>query len=153
MKDLFKGCPWKAPFRYDDFGTQIVDANGERALDVRGWGFLTATKGMGMDPAKEAQDKLAALVVGLLNKEAACNQDTCQDCGVSSDGILWRMWTNLCSRCAKARDKAPGAQVTPHYVKCPSCGSTGHGPFRVTDRCACGCRYHHATEPFREGGK
>ena len=32
---------WAAPFRYDAEGQFIWDANGERVVDLRGWGHLT----------------------------------------------------------------------------------------------------------------
>lgn len=60
---------WKAPFRYDAEGQIITDANGERALDVRGWGYLTGRGAEGIDvvTAIRIQDDFGASVVRILN--------------------------------------------------------------------------------------
>ncbi len=63
---------WPAPFSYETFGTQILDANGTRMLDVRSWGYLTGGGGAALSlPLEEAaaiQDAMAARVVAILNK-------------------------------------------------------------------------------------
>ena len=65
--------PWKAPFKYDDMGCWIVDANGKRVLDLRGWGYLTGTGCGGLRMTQEAacviQDRVGRRVVELLNED------------------------------------------------------------------------------------
>lgn len=61
---------WPTPFSYETFGTQILDANGTRMLDVRSWGYLTGGAALNL-PKEEAasiQDAMAARVVAILNK-------------------------------------------------------------------------------------
>lgn len=62
---------WKAPFRYDEEGTMIWDANNERVLDVRGWGYLTGkgSAALGLPPEEAAtiQNDLGKIVVQSLN--------------------------------------------------------------------------------------
>ncbi len=62
---------WKSPFRYDDEGALILDANNNRVLDVRGHGMLTGqgarAHGLGDAQAANIQDELGCAVVLLLN--------------------------------------------------------------------------------------
>lgn len=56
------------PFRYDDEGQMIFDNEGNRVLDVRGWGHL---HGLGacalpLPMAEEVQDEFGAQVAALL---------------------------------------------------------------------------------------
>ena len=69
-------CPtaryyWKAPFRYDEEGQTIWDANNQRVLDVRGWGYLTGkgSGALGLDEASaiKIQDDFGEGVVKALN--------------------------------------------------------------------------------------
>jgi len=67
--------PWKAPFRYDEMGCWIEDANGKRLLDLRGWGYLTGqgcgALGTTQDAAAAIQDRVGRRVVELLNADFA----------------------------------------------------------------------------------
>ena len=65
-------APWKPPFRYEDFGTQIVDSGGQKILDMRGWGFLTGQGSLAMDSAKaeEIQIRIGNRVAELMNEDA-----------------------------------------------------------------------------------
>lgn len=60
---------WTPPFRYESEGTMIVDANGARILDVRGWGHLTGQGSHGIHPknAEDVQDDIGRGVAELLN--------------------------------------------------------------------------------------
>jgi hypothetical protein len=60
---------WGAPFRYEPEGTMIVDANGDRILDVRGWGHLTGKGAHGLpdSDAERIQDALGNAVAKILN--------------------------------------------------------------------------------------
>jgi hypothetical protein len=60
---------WKPPFRYEAEGTMIVDANGARILDVRGWGHLTGKGSHGIHEtnAESIQDEIGRDVATLLN--------------------------------------------------------------------------------------
>jgi len=62
---------WKAPFRYDAEGQTIWDANNERALDVRGWGYLTGQGALGLPDAKaeKIMDDFGQSVVRILNAQ------------------------------------------------------------------------------------
>lgn len=62
---------WKAPFRYDAEGQMIWDANNERALDVRGWGYLTGKGGLNLaaPAAEEIIDDFGQSVVRILNAQ------------------------------------------------------------------------------------
>ena len=66
-------APWKPPFRYHADGQWIEDSNGERMLDVRGWGYLTGmgseALGIGYDDAVRIQDNIGQLTVKLLNAQ------------------------------------------------------------------------------------
>jgi len=63
--------PFKPPFKYLNFGTQIVDSNDQRMLDVRGWGYLTgkgcAALGLSDERAEQLQDAIGELVAKTLN--------------------------------------------------------------------------------------
>ena len=65
------GRYWKFPFRYDDEGAVIWDANDNRVLDVRGNGMLTGSgakaHGLTESAAAFVQDQLGCAVVNLLN--------------------------------------------------------------------------------------
>jgi hypothetical protein len=60
---------WKAPFRYEAEGAVIMDADGERALDIRSWGRLTGRGGLNLAPehAEKIQDDFGESVVRILN--------------------------------------------------------------------------------------
>jgi hypothetical protein len=62
---------WQKPFRYEPEGTMIVDANGARILDVRGWGHLTGKGSHGVNEkfAAEIQDEIGRDVAAFLNTE------------------------------------------------------------------------------------
>ena len=70
--------PWKPPFRYSADGQWIEDSNGQRMLDMRGWGFLTGkgseALGIDEDEAARIQDRIGAHVTGLLNADAKAAQ-------------------------------------------------------------------------------
>jgi hypothetical protein len=56
------------PFRYDDCGAFITDANGDRILDMRGWGHLTGQGAHGLkhDAATKIQDQTGEDLAKLL---------------------------------------------------------------------------------------
>ena len=62
---------WKAPFRYDEEGAIIWDANNEHVLNVRGWGYLTGkgSAALGLPPkeAEAIQNDLGETIVKALN--------------------------------------------------------------------------------------
>lgn len=64
------GAYWLPPFRYDDEGQMIVDANGDRVLDVRGWGHLTGQGSHRLchDIAESIQGEIGYGVAQLLNQ-------------------------------------------------------------------------------------
>ena len=66
-------APWKPPFRYHADGQWIEDSNGQRMLDVRGWGYLTGmgseALGIGYDDAVKIQNAIGQLTVQLLNAQ------------------------------------------------------------------------------------
>lgn len=55
---LIRGI-YKKPFKYDEHGQMIFDANNEHVVDVRGWSHLQNM---------EKQDKFGEFLTGLLNK-------------------------------------------------------------------------------------
>ncbi len=69
-------APFKPPFRYETFGTQILDSRGQRIVDVRGWGYLTG-KGGGLgldeDQAEKIQDRIGEQVAAALNDSCGHN--------------------------------------------------------------------------------
>ena len=62
---------WKAPFRLDPEGLTIWDANHERVLDVRGWGYLTGKGSLGLPDteAEKIMEDLGQSVVRILNAQ------------------------------------------------------------------------------------
>jgi hypothetical protein len=66
--------PWKPPFTYNFEGQWIEDSNGERLLDLRGWGFLTGQggKALGWMEARAArcQDAVGKHVAELMTRDA-----------------------------------------------------------------------------------
>ena len=70
------GAYWLPPFRYDDEGQMIVDANGDRVLDVRGWGHLTGQGSHRLchDIAESIQGEIGYGVAQLLNQAWPNNQ-------------------------------------------------------------------------------
>lgn len=66
--------PWKPPFVYNRDGQWIEDVEGNRMLDMRGWGYLTGkgsqALGLGEDEAAKIQDTIGAHVTGLLNADS-----------------------------------------------------------------------------------
>ena len=75
-------APWKPPFRYERFGTQIVDSRDNRIVDVRGWGYLTgfgfAEHGMSEDQAEKIQDRIGEQVAAALNASCGHNKEAHQ---------------------------------------------------------------------------
>lgn len=63
--------PWQPPFSYSSFGSMILDARGNRIVDMRGWGFLTgrghAALGLPQDKAEAIQDRLGEQVALAIN--------------------------------------------------------------------------------------
>ena len=62
---------WKAPFRYVDTGSYIADANGDKMLDIRGWGHLTGrgAHALSDEVAEKIQDQLGEHVAAILNAD------------------------------------------------------------------------------------
>lgn len=60
---------WTPPFSYVPEGTMIIDANGARIIDVRGWGHLTGKGSHGITEtlAGEIQDEIGKDLATLLN--------------------------------------------------------------------------------------
>ena len=63
--------PWKPPFNYNPDGQWIEDRNGERIVDIRGWGFLTGKGSLAMDENKAAkiQDDLGKHLTEMMNRD------------------------------------------------------------------------------------
>jgi hypothetical protein len=63
---------FKKPFRYDENGQFIMDAEGTIVLEVRGWGRLTGRGrgGLGLSPnvAEDTQNRFGSRVAELLNE-------------------------------------------------------------------------------------
>jgi hypothetical protein len=59
---------WKTPFRHEC--GMIWDANGDRILDVRGWGHLTGSGAHGLtcDVAAKVQDEMAKFVAKVVTE-------------------------------------------------------------------------------------
>lgn len=58
------------PFSYDEFGSAIVDRDGHKMLDVRGWGYLTGRGGgraLHDATAEKIQDAIGRKTAELLN--------------------------------------------------------------------------------------
>lgn len=66
-------APWKPPFRYNVEGQWIEDTQGQRLLDVRGWGFLTGKGACNLDEddAAKIQDAIGVHVTELMNADAS----------------------------------------------------------------------------------
>ena len=68
-------APWKPPFRYNPDAQWIEDSNGQRLLEIRGWGYLTGRGhgGLGMDGNKAAsiQDAIGQRVAELMNVDSS----------------------------------------------------------------------------------
>ena len=64
--------PFKKPFVYDDYGYSIMDANGNKVIDVRGWGYLTGKGALGYssDKAKGIQDNIGRHIAQMMNEDA-----------------------------------------------------------------------------------
>lgn len=62
---------YKKPFKYDEHGQYIVDANGEQLCMMRGWSYLSKT--LGANTALEVQDHWGELIVSLLNQHVQIN--------------------------------------------------------------------------------
>ena len=64
--------PFKKPFVYDDYGYSIMDANGNKVIDIRGWGYLTGKGALGYssDKAKEIQDNIGRRIAQMMNEDA-----------------------------------------------------------------------------------
>lgn len=67
LKEVFR-----APFTYDGHGTCIWDAETNKVLDIRGWGYLTgkgaAALGLSDVEASRLQDEIGNTVARLLNE-------------------------------------------------------------------------------------
>ena len=65
-------APFKPPFKYDGMGQCVFDNDGQLILDMRGWGFLTGTGGLGYDAEKAAsiQDKIGERITQIMNEDA-----------------------------------------------------------------------------------
>lgn len=61
IPELIRGI-YKPPFRYDEHGQIILDADDKHVLDIRGWGWIQY-----MDRAMERQDCFGKLVADALN--------------------------------------------------------------------------------------
>ena len=53
-----EGCGW------------IADANGDKVLDIRGWGYLTAVCKLSEEQAIEVQGRIGHAVAAAMNKES-----------------------------------------------------------------------------------
>ena len=64
--------PFKKPFVYDDYGYSIMDAIGNKVIDIRGWGYLTGKGALGYssDKAKEIQDNIGRHIAQMMNDDA-----------------------------------------------------------------------------------
>jgi hypothetical protein len=51
--------PFTPPFRFDPSGTMIFDAQNRVVLDVRGWGYLTGTGGLGLSDLEADKIEIA----------------------------------------------------------------------------------------------
>ena len=60
----------KLPLRYDAQGQSIHDADGNRLLDIRGWGWIQSR----LDAPEDAQDAFGRQVCDLLNRQAESEQ-------------------------------------------------------------------------------
>ncbi len=63
---------FKKPFRYEEYGQHILDAENNIVLEVRGWGRLTGKGhgGLGLPPgvAEDTQNRFGERVAELLNE-------------------------------------------------------------------------------------
>ena len=66
--------PFKPPFVYDVHGQLINDSEGDRVLDMRGWGRLTGrgsrAAGFSDELGAAIQDRIGRRVVELMNADA-----------------------------------------------------------------------------------
>lgn len=63
--------PWGAlPWKADELGMWITDANGARVCDIRGWGHLTGTRSMPPENAAQLQIEMAKRIVEVMNATA-----------------------------------------------------------------------------------
>lgn len=64
--------PFKKPFVYDEYGYSIMDANGNKVIDIRGWGYLTGkgTLGLASDEATDIQDNIGRRIAQMMNEDA-----------------------------------------------------------------------------------
>ena len=71
MSDIYE--PFVRPFTYDEDGIFILDANGNKVIDIRGWGYLTGkgsgALGWGDEKAIEVQDAIGKRIVTLMNED------------------------------------------------------------------------------------
>lgn len=69
---MSKKMDWgELPWRYDEMGHWVVDKNGNRIFDMRGWGHLTGGGGLNLsyEEAAKLQDDLAKKIIETMNKE------------------------------------------------------------------------------------
>ena len=68
--------PWVPPFSYNYEGQWIEDSQGQRLMDVRGWGLLTGKGSLGMmeETAARIQDAIGLRVTGLMNVDAKAHK-------------------------------------------------------------------------------
>lgn len=60
--------PFRPPFRYEDVGQKVFDADNNTVLDVRGWGYLKGALNLLDDEAAKLQDRVGLWVVEAMNK-------------------------------------------------------------------------------------
>lgn len=66
-------APFKPPFKYDNMGNCIFDADNNMIVDIRGWGFLTGTGGgLGYKDEKacKIQDAIGERIAKIMTDDA-----------------------------------------------------------------------------------
>ena len=112
--------PWKPPFRYNPDTQWIEDSNGQRLLEIRGWGYLTGRGhgGLGMDGDKAAsiQDAIGQRVAELMNVDQEANSrlivaapDMLAALRLLVDAIGPAGWDSLPATCAGGYDQVNAA--------------------------------------------
>lgn len=64
-------APFKPPFKYDKMGGYIFDNDNNMIFDMRGWGYLTGTGGLGLSPEEgiEIQDRIGERVAMMMSND------------------------------------------------------------------------------------
>lgn len=57
------------PFKYEPDGAFIVDANWNKVIDIRGWGYLNGFLKMSKEDSTKVQDAMAERLVKFMNSE------------------------------------------------------------------------------------